>query len=165
MGEIPSRALSQALAKLLKRESSENSSKDIPLHAICYISDMDLKINNKLKTMLFKQLDQNMQSYSLKDLSYLCVALSAMDHPTTDQDANGTSTNLLDTVKQRITQLIGYNQTIDEQSMERLCLCDIDSDLIKIGNKSGVEQMEGIAENSNIIELLLTDLLQDKKVA
>jgi len=49
----------------------------VPLYAISYFSDMNVKLSEKFTSYLASALEQAISSYDLKELSYLLVALKA----------------------------------------------------------------------------------------
>jgi hypothetical protein len=65
------------LSIILKNTSHISTNKDVPLFSLSYISDYDLKLNDELIQIIKENLENFLEQYDLKELSYLLVALKS----------------------------------------------------------------------------------------
>lgn len=69
------RAMSSHLAKILRATDHVHLNQEVPLFALAYLSDFNLKISDKLHAKLLQSLESHLDSYDLKELSHLGVSL------------------------------------------------------------------------------------------
>lgn len=148
------RAMSSHLAKILRTTEHVHEHKDVPLFAVAYLSDFNLKISDKLHAKLLHGLESHFESYSLKELSHLGVNLLA--HPNFKDNKC-----FIDRVRARARQELQDGQEPDQATTERLALID---ESIKLEAEQTTRLLEDIEANTNLVELIEEDMLADRDV-
>ena len=69
--------MSSSIAKILKSTDHIQTNHEVALFAIAYIADFDLKISESLAQILIEGIDKHIETFSIKELSYLIVALKS----------------------------------------------------------------------------------------
>lgn len=87
----------------------------MPLFTISYLSDFEMKVSNSFQEMLKESILMYLNEYSIKNLSYLLV--SVMSSPNLSNDDQ-----LIQTIKQRISQINHADSDIDNGTRERLAI-------------------------------------------
>ena len=142
--------MSSALAKILKKTTHLQDNQEVPLFAMSYISDFDLKLSASLASALTDSIKSHLSSYSIKDLSYLLVSCLTQSNLSKNH-------GLISMIKD---QIAGHSPPEDIPTQERLALCGIRN----LDSESISKDMEEVAKSSNIVEILLNDMLKEKDV-
>lgn len=110
------RQMSMAVAKILKKTDvvSAKRNPEVALFSASYLADFDLRVSEGLSSKLAEELLVGLPRYSLRDLSYLAIALRS-------QANFSGNTELMAAVDERIRDLINDNE-FDQDTRERLAL-------------------------------------------
>lgn len=118
------RVMSSHLAKILRKTTHLQDHQDVPLFALSYLADFNLKITDGLHAQMLTGLQQHLGSYSVKELSHMAVSLMTQSNFTKNKC-------LFDQVIKRVQEL-GLTEA-DQATLERLALA---SPLFKLDHAS-----------------------------
>lgn len=154
VGNRENRAMSSHLAKILRSTEHVYLHKDVPLFAVAYLSDFNLKISDKLHAKLLQSLESHFESYDLKELSHL--GMNLLTHANFKDNKC-----FIDRTRARIQQRLQGGEEPDQATSERLALIDGTS---KLEAKQTTQCLNDIEASTNLVELIEQDMLADREV-
>ena len=152
VGNVENREMSKHLAKMLRVTDHLERHQEVPLFALSYFADFDLKFSENLQNQIKTNLSKNLQNYSLRELSYLLVAMKSQANFSSELEFHKEVEDLV------ASRLAARQEPPVQADAERLALA---LPSYKLNESQTRQALSDIEHNSNLVEMIEQDMLKD----